>query len=78
MNQAYVHGILLGYEVRYAKDDGSSQLTWQTKTLAADIHEVVLRDLAYFTRYKVVVCAKTSKGRGKEYSHIDYTFVDGE
>ncbi|KAJ7353828.1 hypothetical protein OS493_032102 [Desmophyllum pertusum] len=74
MNQAYVHGILLGYEVRYAKDDGSPQLTWKTKKRDADIHEVVLRDLEYFTRYKVVVCAKTSKGCGKEYSDIAYTY----
>ena len=78
MNQAYVHGILLGYEVRYAKDDGSPQLTWKTKKLDADTHEVVLRDLEYFTRYKVVVCAKTSKGCGKEYSDIAYTYGNGK
>ena len=78
INQANVHGILLGYEVRYAKDDGSSSLTWKTKTLDADIHEIVLSDLEYFTRYKVVVCARTSKGCGIEHSNIAYTYGDGK
>ena len=78
INQAYVHGILLGYEVRYAKDDGLSRPSWETVTLDAGTNEVVLRDLEYFTRYKVVVCARTSKGCGKEYSDIAYTFGDGE
>ena len=68
----------MGYEVRYAKDDGSSQPTWETVTLDADTHEVVLSDLEYFTHYKVVVCARTSKGCGQEYSDIAYTFGDGE
>ena len=77
INQAYVHGVLLGYDVRYAKDEGSP-LNWETETLDADTHEVVLRDLAFFTGYKVMVCAKTSKGCGKEYSDIAYTFGDGE
>ena len=78
INQAYVHGILLGYEVRYAIDGGSAPLTWETVTLDADTHEMVLEDLEYFTRYKVVVCARTSKGCGEEYSDNAYTFGDGE
>ncbi len=78
ISQAYVHGILLGYEVRYAKDDGSSPLTWETVTLDANTIGVALSDLEYFTRYKVVVCARTSKGCGEEYSDIAYTFGDGE
>lgn len=68
----------MGYEVRYAKDDGSSPPTWETVTLDAGTHEVVLSDLEYFTPYKVVVCARTSKGCGEEYSDIAYTFGDGE
>ena len=68
----------MGYEVRYAKDDGSSPPSWETVTLDAGTYGVVLRDLEYFTRYKVVVCARTSKGCGKEYSDIAYTFGDGE
>lgn len=68
----------MGYEVRYAKDDGSSTLTWETVTLDAATHKVVLGDLDYFTRYTVVVCARTSKGCGEEYSDIAYTFGDGE
>ena len=78
INQAYVNGILVGYEVRYAKDDGSSRPSWKTVTLDAGTNDVVLRDLEYFTRYKVTVCARTSKGCGKEYSDIAYTFGDGE
>ncbi|XP_078343113.1 uncharacterized protein LOC144628876 isoform X2 [Oculina patagonica] len=76
ISQAFVHGILLGYEVRYAKDDGSSPLTWETVTLDANTLGVVLSDLEYFTRYKVVVCARTSKGCGEEYSDIAYTYGD--
>ena len=71
-----MHGILLGYEVRYAMDDGSSP--WVSKTLGVDEYEIVLKDLEYFTRYKVVLCARTSKGCGKEHSGIGYTFGDGE
>ena len=78
INQAYVNGILVGYEVRYAQDDGSSEPSWETVTLDAGTNDVVLRNLEYFTRYKVVVCARTSKGCGKEYSDIAYTFGDGE
>lgn len=78
ISQAFVRGILVGYEVRYAVDDGSSPLKWENKTFDADIHETVLSDLEYFTKYKVVVCARTSKGCGKEYSDIAYTFGDGE
>ena len=68
----------MGYEVRYAKDDGSSPPTWKTVTLDAGTHKVALDDLDYFTRYKVVVCARTAKGCGKEYSDIAYTFGDSE
>ena len=71
-----MHGILLGYEVRYAMDDGASP--WVSKTLGVDEYEIVLKDLEYFTRYKVVLCARTSKGCGKEHSDIAYTFGDGE
>lgn len=63
--------------MRYAKDDGSA-LTWETETLDANAHEITLSGLEYFTRYKVVVCAKTSKGCGEEYSAISYTWGDGE
>ena len=77
INQAHIHGILLGYEVRYTKSDEIAQ-SWVTKTLDADAQKTVLRDLMKFTRYKVVVCAKTSKGCGKEYSAIAHTWDDGE
>jgi len=77
INQAYVHGILLGYEVRFAKDEGPP-LTWETRSLGPDTRKITLRDLWYFSRYKIVVCAKTSKGCGKEYSAISYTWDDGE
>ena len=77
INQAHVHGILLGYEVRYAKSD-EIPLRWVTKTLDADAQKTVLRGVAKFTPYKVVICAKTSKGCGKEYSAIAYTWDDGE
>ena len=76
ISQVHVHGILLGYEVRYAIDDGSSP--WMSKTLGVDEYEIHLKDLEYFTPYKVVVCARTSKGCGEEYSDIAYTFGDGE
>ncbi|XP_066030883.1 uncharacterized protein [Pocillopora verrucosa] len=74
ISQVHVHGILLGYEVRYAIDDGSSP--WMSKTLGVDEYEIHLKDLEYFTPYKVVVCARTSKGCGEEYSDIAYTFGD--
>ena len=77
IHQDFVHGVLLGYEVRYAKDDGSAPV-WETKTLDPNNHTLTLKDLHYFTRYKVVVCAKTSKGCGKEYAAISYTWGDGE
>ena len=57
-------------------DDGSSP--WVSKTLGVDEYEIVLKDLEYFTRYKVVLCARTSKGCGKEHSGIACTFGDGE
>ncbi|KAL9960831.1 hypothetical protein ACROYT_G034336 [Oculina patagonica] len=75
INQDYVHGVLLGYEVRYAKND-EIPLTWETKALDEDTRNIVLRDLAKFSPYKVVVCAKTSKGCGKEYSAIVHTWDD--
>ena len=77
INQAFVHGILLGYEVWYTKDDGSP-LTWASETLDPNTHEITLDHLEYFTRYKVVVCAKTSKGCGESYTAISYTWGDGE
>ena len=77
INQAYVYGVLLGYEVRFAKDDGSSP-TWVTNTLDPNTYNITLSNLEYFTGYKVVVCAKTSKGCGKEYSAISYTWGEGE
>ena len=77
INPAYVHGILLGYEVRFAKDDGPP-VTWETKTLDPNTHKITLHHLRPFTRYKVVVCAKTSKGCGREHSAISYTWDDGE
>lgn len=77
ISQAYVHGVLLGYEVRFAKDVGSP-LNWETKMVGAYTHKTVLSSLSYFTRYKVAVCAKTSKGCGKEYSAVSYTWGDGE
>ena len=77
INQAHVHGILLGYEVRYAKSD-EIPLSWVIKTLDADAQKTVLRGVAKFTPYKVVICAKTSKGCGKQYSSIAHTWDDGE
>ena len=72
----FVHGRLVGYEVRYAKDDESSG--WENKKVDSSAHETVLSDLEYFTRYKVVICARTSKGCGKNVSHTATTFGDGE
>ena len=72
-----MHGILLGYEVRYAKND-EIPLTWETKAFDVPVGKTVLRDLAKFRPYKVVICAKTSKGCGKEYSAISHTWHDGE
>ena len=77
IEDSYVHGSLLGYEVRYTKDDGSTH-AWQTITLDSSTFTITLSDLEYFTRYKVVVCARTSKGCGKEYSAISYTWGDGK
>lgn len=76
ISQGHVHGILLGYEVRYAKEDGSS--SWVRKAFGVDEFKIDLKDLEYFTAYKVVVCARTSKGCGSEHSDIAYTFGDGE
>ena len=72
-----MHGILLGYEVRYTKSD-EIPLTWETKTFDVNARKTVLRDLAKFALYKVVICAKTSKGCGKEYSATVHTWDDGE
>lgn len=72
-----MHGILLGYEIRYTKTD-EIPLTWETKTFGVDARKTVLRDLSKFAPYKVVICAKTSKGCGKEYSAISHTWDDGE
>lgn len=72
-----MHRILLGYEVRYAKND-EIPLTWEIKTVDVHTRKTVLRDLMKFTPYKVVICAKTSKGCGKEYSAIAHTWEDGE
>lgn len=77
IEDSYVHGILLGYEVRYTKDDGSTH-AWQTITLDSSTFTMTLSDLEYFTRYKVVVCARTSKGCGKGYSATSYTWGDGK
>ena len=77
INQAHVHGILLGYEVRYTKND-EVPLTWETKTFGVHVDKTVLRDLVKFAPYNVVICAKTSKGCGKEYSAIIHTWDDGE
>lgn len=72
-----MHGILLGYEVRYTKND-EIPLTWEIKTVDVHTRKTVLRDLMKFTPYKVVICAKTSKGCGKEYSATAHTWEDGE
>lgn len=72
-----MHGILLGYEVRYTKND-EIPLTWEIKTVDVHTRKTVLRDLMKFTPYKVVICAKTSKGCDKEYSAIAHTWEDGE
>ena len=77
INPADVHGVLLGYKVRYTKND-EIPLAWEIKTFDVDARKAVLRDLAKFTRYKVVICAMTSKGCGKEYSAISHTWDDGE
>ncbi|CAH3162903.1 unnamed protein product [Pocillopora meandrina] len=74
ISQAFVHGILMGYEVSYAKDDDSS--AWDNKTVDANAHETVLSDLEYFTPYKVVICARTSQGCGKNVSRNATTFGD--
>ena len=72
-----MHGILLGYEIRYAKND-SLTMMWKSKGFDAETRKIVLGDLAAFTRYRVVVCARTSKGCGKQYSDIVTTWEDGE
>ena len=77
INQAYVHGILLGYEVRYAKDNGSPMI-WKNQAFDAKTRQILLDDLAAFTRYRVVVCAKTFKGCGKKYTDVVQTWDDGE
>ena len=77
IGQAYVHGILLGYEVRFAKDDGLS-LLWESRHVHPNVRKIILRGLWYYSKYKIVVCAKTSKGCGKEYHAISYTWDDGK
>ena len=72
-----MHGILLGYEVRFAKDEGST-LTWISKRLGPEIHHILLDELAPNTWYWVVICARTSKGWGKEYFDLVQTWEDGE
>ena len=72
-----MYGILLGYEIRFAKDD-RLPVTWKNKRVDAETREIVLGDLAAFTRYRVVVCARTSKGCGTQYSDIVKTWEDGE
>ncbi|XP_022801143.1 contactin-3-like [Stylophora pistillata] len=74
ISPAFIHGILVGYEVRYAKDAEAPE--WENKTVDADTHETVLSDLEYFTPYQVVICAGTSKGCGKNVSHSATTFGD--
>lgn len=74
INPAFIHGILVGYEVRYAKDDDTPE--WKNKIVDSDKDETVLSDLEYFTPYQVVICARTSKGRGKNVSHSATTFGD--
>ena len=61
--QAYVHGILLGYNVSYAKED-VTPLSWENKFLPPDTHSVHLNELRKYVRYVVKVCAATSKGCG--------------
>ena len=77
IDQAYVHGILQGYEVRFAKDDGLS-LLWESRHVHPNVRKIILRGLWYYSKYKIVVCAKTSKGCGKEYHAISYTWDDGK
>ena len=76
ISPAFIHGILVGYEVRYARDDETPE--WKNKKVDFDTHETVLSDLEYFTPYQVVICAGTSKGCGKNVSHSATTFGDGE
>ncbi|CAH3164520.1 unnamed protein product, partial [Porites evermanni] len=75
IDQAYVHGILLGYEVRFAKDDGLP-LLWESRHVHPNVRKIILSGLWYYSKYKIVVCAKTSKGCGKEYHAISYTWDD--
>ena len=77
INAPYVHGILLGYEVWFAKDDGST-LTWISKRLGPEIHHILLDELAPNTWNGVVICARTSKGCGKEYFDLVQSWEDGE
>ena len=72
-----MHGILLGYEVRYAKDNGSPMI-WKNQAFDAETSQILLDDLAAFTWYRVVVCARTSKGCGKKYTDVVQTWDDGE
>ena len=77
IDQAYVHGILLGYEVRFAKDDGLP-LLWESRHVHPNVRKIILSGLWYYSKYKIVVCAKTSKGCGKEYHAISHTWDDGK
>ena len=43
-----------------------------------NVRKIILRGLWYYSKYKIVVCAKTSKGCGKEYHAISYTWDDGK
>ena len=76
MDEAYVHGTLLGYEVRFAKDDGLP-LLWESRHVHPNARKIILSGLWYYSKYKIVVCGKTSKGCGKEYHAITYTWDDG-
>ena len=77
VNPALIHETLLGYEVRFAKEEEHS-LTWETKSLDSITYKITLTGLEHFTRYKIVVCAKTSEGCGKEYSTFSDTWEKGE
>ena len=77
MNQSDVHGILLGYNVTYARED-VLPLVWETEVLPPGEHSLDLQGLRKFTPYVITVCAFTSKGCGDANVSREKTFGDSK
>lgn len=61
--QKYIHGNLLGYRVSYT-DPGSSDKEWQEQTVDNITTDVIISNLAKYTKYIVQVEAFTKIGQG--------------